>query len=808
MKNRIFYTSATLLIMALGAIGYMNAITLPSKIRMSVIDEIENATGKKILIQSISFDVLKGFVLERPVLYDKAGVIIRAEEVSCGILVLPILNNRIIIPSINIESPRLLLERRTDNSFNISELMPKARSPKGDFSVSLHRITMKNAEIDFVDKAFPVPAVKKINNADINIRLSIPVRVRFDIECEIPASSKIEATLRGEYVIPTEEFSARIEARNFSPKDFSEYYSQSGIVIQKGTMDAGLDIRVKKEVITADIKATSNELFASFEKINAKMNSGISVHAQYDAINKKLEYAGTADIRAMDIRGIDVVEKLDNIKAKVEFSDSRLSSKDISITAFGIPWHARINMVNFKRPVFDLYADSEIHLSALQKILEDKFNIKLATNIAGKSHLELSLQTEPGEQARLNGYIRTSDATIGLGTAKFPLEHVKGEAQFTSNSIKWADVGLTYRSTAYRTSGELTNFASPGVQLEVKSKNLSCKSIFAVNNKIITLTHLKGKYLNSLFSVSGKLDLEDPDTIEADINGTLGLEMTDMKSITKPSPETEKMKLSGRLNAEFTLNGDVNNIKACEIEARVKSDLISVYGLELGNIAFNYIQQEGSGYIKSLQSLFYGGLLSAEGDINWYSKDLPYSFNINTKGVKLEKLKQAFDFKDKDVSGDIKIYANVNSFLEDFSRISAIGKISIAKGRLWQLNLFQGLGVLIFTSDFNDIVFDEGSCDFKINDKVFSTSDLALNSDLLKLYGSLNIGFDKSVSGSLKSELGDEAMSPGFKKNIASAIGKYTFIELSGTVTDPKYKIRPSFSDIVSDMTSKFIQQQ
>jgi len=99
MKNRIFWIFIVLTFVALIAIGYINAITLPSAMRMSVISEIENATHKKIFIQSIRFDILKGLVLEGPVLYDDAAVIIRAKEVSCGILMLPILKNRIIIPS-------------------------------------------------------------------------------------------------------------------------------------------------------------------------------------------------------------------------------------------------------------------------------------------------------------------------------------------------------------------------------------------------------------------------------------------------------------------------------------------------------------------------------------------------------------------------------------------------------------------------------------------------------------------------------------------------------------------------------------
>ena len=62
--------------------------------------------------------------------------------------------------------------------------------------------------------------------------------------------------------------------------------------------------------------------------------------------------------------------------------------------------------------------------------------------------------------------------------------------------------------------------------------------------------------------------------------------------------------------------------------------------------------------------------------------------------------------------------------------------------------------------------------------KRFHAHNLGLKSDLLRIYGSGEIGFDRSISSSLKAEVSDEAMSPGFRKNLVDAIGRYMLVEI------------------------------
>ncbi|MFH0764748.1 MAG: DUF748 domain-containing protein [Candidatus Omnitrophota bacterium] len=802
-----FYIFAALLITLFTAIAYLCAITLPARAKTLITAEIENATGKSTLIRSMRFEILKGLVLDGLVLYDNASVIIRAKEATSGFLIPPVFRKKVIIPKILIKSPFILVERRADNSFNVPELIPRDYVSKSGVPVAIYSIVIRDGVINFTDKTLSPPFVKRIENADIDIRLALPDRITLNIDCIIPSDAPAKIKASGEYKIPKKESSARITVKNFSPKEFVDYYRTAGLSFPGGLLDAGMDLRIKEGIIDAGVNASTKKLVVSRDNVRATLDSNVKAILQYDAVFKHLKYAGDIYIDYMDIAGIDTVGKLENIKAKVEFNNSRVSSDNITANAFGIPWKARINLVNFDNPVFDIYAASETHLSVLRKILADNFNIKLPTDIAGKSNIDLAVQIEPGNPPKLNGYIQMSDAVISLGSSNFPIEHINGEAQFTANSLTWSGLGLMYRGRTYKASGALTNFESPDVQLDVASEEISFKSIFAVDDKLIKLTRLDGRYYDSEFSAAGRLGLDGPDSVKADINGRIDLELNDLLEAFKSSPDLQKAKPAGRLELEFALKGDMKDLKRCDIAARAKSGRVSLYGMELTGLTSDYAQSEGAGYIKSSNSSFYGGSMSTTGRINWASKELPYSFILNIKGAKLEKYKKDTEMKSKDLAGDIKLYAHLSGSFKDASTLTGLGKISIAKGKLWQLDLFGGLGMLIFTSDFSDVVFAEGSCDFKIKDKVFYTNNISLKSDLLDLYGTGALGFDRSVSALLRPELAEDAMYPGFRKNIATAIGKGTLIEVSGTLKDPKYKARPSVSGIAEGMANVFLQQ-
>jgi hypothetical protein len=259
------------------------------------------------------------------------------------------------------------------------------------------------------------------------------------------------------------------------------------------------------------------------------------------------------------------------------------------------------------------------------------------------------------------------------------------------------------------------------------------------------------------------------------------------------------MKPSGKLHAAFELSGDLKDLKTCYANAMVRSKALSLYGLRFTDMSFSYTQEQGVGAFKSMRSGFYGGTLAASGAIDWVAKGLPWEAKLDTIGVKLDKMKEETPFRDRDVSGTLKIYVDLKGIVKDPLRLTGIGHASITAGKLWQLDLFKGAGKAIFSSDFGDIVFTDGACDFRIGaGGTFAVENLVLRSEELDLTGRGEIMAGRELSGILRPEIREGAVAEGATGKLAIAVGKGTVIEISGTLKEPKFKTRTNVVDVVS----------
>ncbi len=805
MTKRLIHVIVIFILVFVTAAGYLAAITLPVKIHDIVIGELEKAIGKKIFVRSLNFNLFSGLVLENAVVYDSSVIYVWAKSASCGIPFSSITGSSMAIPSVTINSPAIYIDRRPDGSFNLSEFIQNSYNPNAAV-VGIGRFVVKNGRAIFIDRSLTPIFKERIDDISADVNISLPDKISLNLAFSIPSKSPMYFKFAGIYLLSSRELAGRTTVKGLSLNGFKEYYQSAGIRFPKGDIDADINTSLKDNELELDISGRADGLSIVKDKLNIKADSLINMMFRYDITAKTVEYAGKFDVQRMDIDGIDGIGKLENIKALVEFDDSRLWSENVVAEACGIMWNARINIFNFNSPVIDIYADSDARLGAVQDMLKNEFRIIIPTEMSGKADINLAIQVQPGMPVNINGYAMLRGATMSMGSGNFPIEGVMGELQFNLNGAKWSKVKLRYRDEPYITSGELVNFADPKIKMDLASKDLSLKSVFSVNKTITKISQLEGRYLGSAFYLSGDMDTK-ANKVMTTVSGALNIDLKDLKKIFKNSAALQKLKLSGKSKVEFGIKGDIKNFKTCSMRTRVKSDLIYAYGIKLSDVIIDYVQTAGAGQVKSLRAGIYGGSLYGSGKIDWTSKALPYNFNIDTKDVKLEALKKDMGFKDKDVSGDLKALAGLSGTLKDTTKFSGTGRVSIANGRLWQLNLFKGVGSLIFPDDFNDIVFTEGSSDVKMSHKGFVVNNFILKSDLLNLYGSGTIGMDRSVNATIRPEIKEDSMGSGTHERIAMAVSSNTVIKITGTVSKPEYKTQANFGDVVGGIAGAIFQQ-
>jgi len=809
MKRILLIILIVVVLAISAALVYLNTVVLPVKVKALIISSLEEATGKNVSLESIKFGIFKGLVVKDLAIGDAENTVLRIKETALRPFIFPFLRKEVIIPVIRINSPKIRLERKTDGTFNIAGFFKNYKMGSGEFKFIVNKISIKDGVLDFTDNVFAEPFKKEFSNLSADVRFILPNKIRFEVDCETPGLPQTIIGVWGEYNLPDSSVTAKLTLTDASLKDLKPYYEVYKIDFPEGKIDGIVNMKFAAGILKADIDARAKELSVSKDKIYAKFNSGIKAEASYNFSDKSLKYSADMSVQNMEITGVKDIDKIENVRTEARFTESSFSAKNVTAVVFGMPIKCELYIPDYAMPLLSIDITSELTLGALKQLLRDRFNMPIPVDMRGGGKLYLKMEYELIENgaSEMNGYLDMEKATIIFNKEKPPIEIEAGQVQFNEKQLSWSGLNFKYRETFYNTSGTLTNFDSPGVQLELNSRDLFLKTSAAVSGDVINISRLAGKYLGSEFLVKGDVDISDIADVKADISGVLNTGLEDLKKIFEKSKEIfEKTKLSGDIKADFSLSGHVNDINSLAIDAKIFSNSITIYELKPVNVIIEYSQREGIGDITRFHSFLYGGTADASIKLNLLTKGLPYSAIVDINGVKIEGLKTATPFKDKEISGTMRLQARLNGFFDDSSPIEGSGKIAITNGNLWQLNLFKGLGTLLFASDFNNVVFRDGRCSFLIKDKVFSMDDIALKSNLIDLYGSARMGFDKTIEASFKSEFTKEALSSGMVSDLGAQVGQYSIISIKGTFKDPKYSMKPDMANIAAAIAEKFIQ--
>jgi len=810
MKKRIIIISTVLFLALMVGLACVNQLVLSPKVKGLIVNALEDATGKKVILGSVHFNILRGIVLKDLIVYEGNRAIINVKTSSCVFLIHPLLNKEIVIPSMRFDSPELYIERRPDGSINIMELFLRQNMAPARRKLIVRRIVVGNADIVLHDNLIDKPFSKEIKGLTLNAYLALPAKVKFDCDFSLPGNPAQHINITGEYLIREKEFKSDIGITDFEPKEIGAYFDKYNFSLPGGKVDAKIGVSSKQGIINIVVDGLTKRLLFAKGGVTALVDSDIEASAEYRPGEKALSYSGSINVSDMELNGVEAVKRIDKIKGDFVFDNTGLSCDNLYARTLGLALEGRLFLADFANPILNVEANTGVGLRELGNILKDPFKMKLPADIEGEGKLFLTIQYNPFQLGvcQAAGYLDTKGARFAFDNARPALEDVSGRFEFTPNQLSWAGLTFRYRDAKYETYGTVTNFDSPGVRMSLASDDLNLDAIFNAGERRLIFSKLEGRYLNSRFSAQGESDTAGDAKGLVDISGTADVDLADLKKIFKRSKDKlDKARLSGTMHARFGIKGDMSDVRRYSVDARLTTDSISVYGLKLSAVSLDYKQERGIADILSLRAVLYGGTLDGALRLDLTSGEMPYTATADLAGLKLEQLKNDTGFKDKDIAGLAKMKVKLKGFSDDLARLTGSGRIDITNGKLWQLNLFKGLGVLLFTSDFSNIIFTEGGCDFMIKDKAVSADNFELSSHLLDLYGKVKLDFQNSIDALLKAEFTEEAIEERAVKGVTTAIGRYSLIDIKGTLKDPKYNIKADVPSIVEDMAEAMFQR-
>ncbi|MCK9572065.1 MAG: DUF748 domain-containing protein [Candidatus Omnitrophica bacterium] len=810
--KRIIIVSV-IVVVILGALGiyFLNSVILPSKIQSLIISNLEKQTNARVTLKSLKFNIFQGLVLKDLVISRQEQIIFSVREVNCSIFILPIFNKKIIIPGITLKSAHLFIERSPDNQLNIQGfLKAQTNQPETDqkFQFIVSKVSILKGSIVFQDNSLSVPFRKEIKDINLRLGLSLPQSVKFSLKAQMSSDTPAMIKASGVYNLAAQELSSQITINPISLKEMRAYSANFGMDLT-GIVGISGQVNYKNGLISGRVKADLDNLGIFKNKISAQINGQLLSDFNYDLKTKNPQFKGSLDIAEASLDGIDSLGAIDNIHGKVLFDNTGLRSDQLEMEVLGISLSTALTLQNFNSP--RLILNSKIDLSLLPAKLKQRFGSNPLSSASGTGALTLTIQQiAPGEPWLLKGSLSLLKASLGFNKDSLLVSQIKGMAEFTQDQLNILSSEFIFQGVNYKVSGVLKNFSSPVVKIVVLTDNLYLQSDFSLAGKKIKISALTGAYLNSEFSISGDIDHTDLNSPQVDLKGKFALRLEELPFILpQAKKQLEQLKPVGTVSASFNLIGNPLKIKTCQADLELSSSDLSLYGFHSTNFLLNYGQSAGIAEISLMHLALYEGTIDVAAKANLNSNNLPYWVSLLVQGVKFEKLKLDTNFKNKDLAGILRLESKVSGFSNDLAKLSGAGKVSITEGKLWELNLFQGLGKVLFARDFANIVFSEGACNFSIENKQLSTNNLILKSNIVNLSGPVKIGFDGGLDAALNVEIISELVPlSGTLKDITTAIagqaGTFGVIKLSGTLREPKYKFRPALDNIIKGITDVF----
>jgi hypothetical protein len=732
MRYRIILAVFLIIIFIIsGILIYINNVFLPVTLKKEITQKLEKNLGKDVRIEKIRYSIFKGLIIKNLAIFDAAQdkTYLEVKEISFNFLITPLLQRKIIIPLLNVESPQIYLTLRQDNTLNIMDVFRRERigKEKLKFAFFIYKINVSNGKCQFRDELSVPNYVKEITDFKIGAAINLPSQIKFILQAKVISAQPNPAFISasGEYDILKQELQGEAKLINITVNEYPLVLERLPISVSSGIMDADLEINLKNKQML--VKGMVHTKGLQLKKGGFVLSDDIDMEpeARYDFGNKSFKFKSRLGLAHAVFSGLDYFKDISGIQGNIYLEENKIWSDGLKARVLGSP------------------AD------------------------------------------------------------------LKGVVIFSDNQLNWKNVSLNYKQIQCDSSGNLTDFKQPKIDLQLNAKDLSLKTSLNIQDEIINIKDCSGKYLDSDFAVKGKVDNHDKANPLLSLNLDISLNSRDPIELlpVRIRDALKKTKLGGTCKIKGNVSGAAKNIADWDANLKFSSASMSVYDFKLDNMNFSLKQNNRLINIDDFTAKAYSGNIKLQLLMNLTSQTPQYSSKILLSDVDLEKLKMDTKLKDKNISGILNIRADLQGEALKPEALQASGYASIKNGRLWELNLFKGLGEFLFIPVYQKIVFKEADANFVIKNKNIEIGNSFLGSEKLDLACEGKIGFDGSLNLNLNSQINEELVreSPDLRKFTSAVFGNLLVIRVSGTVQKPEYKVVPATKELIKQIKRFFL---
>lgn len=635
------------------------------------------------------------------------------------------------------------------------------------------------------------------------------------IKNDYQLKSDLQLDVREAILSPERKLSGQFAAANLALNSVNgEIQASTDLEIKSADLKLGENREFKGEIFSKDAKLNLKDKVIDFQSemeiknadfkignISMAGNPTLSLAVLFDPAQPvSLKYNGSLDPKSMTLKGIPYVDEVVDVNGMINIETDKILFPSLRITTHETPLVLSGQLSQFDAPHLDVKLTAQaIDLEKWSSLAPEAMAKAHITSLSGLADIDLhfaGLASAPMDadltiQSKINKAALTSD--------KFPdkIQDISGEIDYAKDLLSWKELGATFREKVYSSTGQLENFAKPVIKTSLASDQIELDAHVNILNNAFQILLLTGTYIHSDFDLKGDIHLLEEDQ-SLDMSGKIDLDLADIVALAPDLKEQiNKFNPSGKLAVSGIIKGALKDTLNWSLVLNATSPEIKIVNYKINDITFKYEQRDQNINNCDITALFYGGIFQSKLSADLRESKLPFRLMAQLEKTDLARFKNDTRLKDEDISGFLSGYLSSQGYLGDFKSMNGQGQARIEDGRLWQLNLFKGLGKLLLIPEYKDIVFTAASADFTIGDKRLSTNNLELTSTPLTLSGQGWMDFDGNLNFDIVSQFNTEPIeeSKSIKRTMTAIMAQtneYLTIKISGTLKDTKYSVKVS----------------
>ncbi len=813
-KKILFSFIILILFLVFGLLIYINNFLAPVTLKSKIISELEKKFQAKVRIENIRYNLFNGLIIQNIGIYQEGQnhPFISAKEINLNPLLLPLLHKKIIIPLVRIQSPNVYLELDKDKKFRQIEFSQSAKTAKEDnrFLLSILKISISEGELYFKDGSVKPDFTRQLTSIKIGAEIGLPRQIKFLIQAKIINTERNPSFLhaQGEYGLDDKKLNSNIKLNNFMASEYIAYLKNLPVLLAKGRLDAELNVKKQENLLDISGSINSKATVLRDEKFSFSGDLNIKPSIQYDLENKTAKYNGKVQIAQGKFVGLKITKEINEIQGDIYIAQSLARTTNLKAIVFDSPLEITGLLENFHKPLIKLkIVSNQVKLSSLTSLLS---NPPSGLAVLGNARLVMNLDYNTDEPAlKIKGIAQVNAVSLKLSqTQKDPFENIKGAVVFSNSGLNWPSMFFNYKQVSYKTTGALKDFKVPQINCWLDSRNLSLKSSLTIRDKLAEINNFEGKYLQSTFNAKGSFNIA---TSLIDINGEADLYLENIMAICPDNARQKLLKLkpNGLLKIEGTVAGSIKEPKNLETNLKLNSETFSIYGLKINNTRCSLKQASGLININDFVAKSYDGRINTQFSLDLNQSSPAYAVKYTLEAIDLAQLKNDTAFKGKDLSGILNIKGQLNGLIDNADALKGNGYLTVKNGKLWEINLFKGLGEFLFLPIYQKISFSDIDADFFIEDKKVKFANSFLSGKMMELATDGYIGFDGALDMEMHAKISKSLIedSPDLRKFGSMIFGNLLNIKITGSLQKPQYKVLP-FPKALFKEVQRFFQNR